>query len=143
MFNGFANIDLSNLKDDRQTILDVGKHEVIIKDAKVEANADKGTHQLVLNYENSDGAIRQWIYLNHPTSEKATEIGLLQVKKLLLAIGHDGESTPDDVSYLRGKKVGINIVNDEYNGNVRKKVNYHFKVEEKAEGAKIDDEIPF
>ncbi len=142
MFNGFANIDLSTLKDDRQAMLDVGKHEVTINDAKVEANEAKGTHQLVLNYENSDGAIRQWIYLNHPASEKATEIGLLQVKKLLIAIGHDGESTPDDVSYLRGKKVGINVINDEYNGTVRKKVNYHFPVKVEA-STKIDDEIPF
>ena len=55
-----------SLKDDRPAMLGVGSHEVTIKEAKVEANAGKGTHQLVVSYANDDGQIRQWIYLNHP-----------------------------------------------------------------------------
>ena len=141
-FNGFANIDLSHLKDDRPSILGVGSHEVTINDAKVEANAGKGTHQLVVSYANDDGAIRQWIYLNHPNSPKATEIGLIQVKRVLIAVGHDGESTPDDVSYLKGKKVGIKVVDDEYNGEVRKKVSSHYALEKSGDDGP-DDEIPF
>ena len=73
---------------------------------------------------------------------KATEIGLIQVKRLLIAVGHDGNSTPDDVSYLKGKKVGIKVVDDEYNGEVKKKVSSHYAVEaDKSDGP--DDEIPF
>ena len=142
-FNGFANIDLSHLKDDRPAMLGVGSHEVTINDAKVEANAGKGTHQLVVSYANDDGQIRQWIYLNHPKSEKATEIGLIQVKRLLIAVGHDGNSTPDDVNYLKGKKVGIKVVDDEYNGEVKKKVSSHFAVEGADNSNDLDDEIPF
>jgi hypothetical protein len=145
-FNGFANIDLSHLKDDRPSILGVGSHEVTINDAKVEANPNKGTHQLVVSYSNDAGQIRQWIYLNHPKSEKATEIGLIQVKRLLIAVGHDGDSTPEDVSYLKGKKVGIKVVDDEYNGEVKKKVsaNYAINGADKSETKPdLDDEIPF
>ena len=43
-FNGFGNIDLSN-KDDRPT-LDVGKHAVTIKEAKVDADEYKKTINL-------------------------------------------------------------------------------------------------
>ena len=98
---------------------------------------------MVVSYANDDGQIRQWIYLNHPKSEKATEIGLIQVKRLLIAVGHDGNSTPDDVNYLKGKKVGIKVVDDEYNGEVKKKVSSHFAVEGADNSNDLDDEIPF
>ena len=142
-FNGFGNIDLSGIKDDRPTMLDVGRHAVTIKEAKVDADTSKKTHQLVLTYESDSGSIRQWIYLNHPNSPKATEIGLSQVKSLLKCLGHDGDSTPEDVNYFVGKKVGINVKNEEYNGEIKKKVNYHWKIEDVKTSNDLDDEIPW
>ena len=147
-WQGFQNIDLSSVVNDRpesKRILQRGRHVVKITDATIASDESKGTHQLELSYENSDGVIRQWIIVNHK-SEKAVEIGLQQVKDLLLNLGHDGNSTPA-VAWFKGKTVGINVKDDTYNGTTRPRVNYTFKAEEgastDAKGGIPNDEIPF
>jgi len=147
-FNGFENMDLSGVEV-KKDILGVGEHVVKITDAKIEAK-DRA-HQLVLNYENDDGNIRQWIFVSHPSSSDAQRIGLEQIKKLLLVTGHDGKVTPD-VAYFKGKTVGIGVKNDTYNGKTKTKVSYHFdpkardakgSIPASAGGRPLDDEIPF
>jgi len=145
MFNGFGNIKLPEI-DDAPKLLEVGDHIVTITEAKVAADAARGTHQLELSYENDNGKIRNWLYINHPTSEKATENGLRQIKRLLIALGHEGDVTPEDVAYFRGKKVGINVYDDMYTGTAKRRVKYHFNPAEKAStqtDTKLNDDIPF
>ena len=75
-FNGLEGMDLSDVEVSTNRILSVGRHVVKINDAVVEKDDGKDTARLVLSYENSDGSIRQWIYLYHGGSPKATEGGV-------------------------------------------------------------------
>jgi len=143
-FTGLEGMDLSDVEVSTNRILSVGRHVVKINDATVEKDDSKDTARLVLSYENSDGSIRQWIYLYHGGSPKATEVGKKQLKELLLMTGHDGKEAPNP-SYFKGKSVGINVKNEEYNGKTQSKVSYFFTPKEKeaSSGDIKDDEIPF
>lgn len=145
-FLGLEGMDLSGVTVEERRVLQAGRHVVKIDDAAVERDDAKNTARLVLSYRNSDGAIRQWIYVYHGGSPRATEIGKQQLKSLLLILGHDGNEAPS-VSFFKGKTVGIGVKNDTYNGNTQQKVSYHFAAEgeAKSEGgsAPLDDEIPF
>lgn len=142
-FLGLEGLDLSGVEvKERPSILGLGEHIVSITDAKVVRNDEKKTAQLELTYENSDGSIRNWLWVYHASKPGAQQTGLKQVKELLLTLGHDGNTMPG-VEYFKGKAVGINIVNDEYMGKVRKKVNYHYAAPQTEDKKKLDDEIPF
>ena len=144
-FMGLEGMDLSDVEVSTNKILGVGRHVVKISDAAVEKDDSKNTARLVLSYENSDGNIRQWIYVYHGGSPKATEVGKKQLKELLLMVGHDGQEAPNP-SYLKGKTVGINVKNEEYMGKTQSKVSYFFTPKEKENSgtsAPMDDEIPF
>lgn len=129
MFNGFEGLDLSNVEASDKRTLQPGRHVVTITEAKIVKDDARKTHQLELAYQNDDGTIRNWIYVNHPGSAEATRIGLEQLKSLLLTLGHDGNQAPG-VDYFKGKKVGINIKEEKYTHQgqqkTRLKVNYHF-----------------
>ena len=77
-FMGLEGMDLSDVEVSTNRILGVGRHVVKISDAAVEKDDSKNTARLVLSYENSDGNIRQWIYVYHGGSPKATEVGKKQ-----------------------------------------------------------------
>jgi hypothetical protein len=141
-WEGLEGLDLAGVEVSQQKILGPGKHIVTITDAKVVSNENTKTHQLELSYENSDGNLRQWIVLNHPTSEMAVKIGKEQLKKLLLMTGHDGEAAPSP-DYFKGKAVGIGVKEEVYNNKTRTKVNYHYEAPKPTEGAELDDAIPF
>lgn len=144
-FLGLEGLDLSDVEVKDMRVLPAGKHVVTINDAKVERDDKKNTARLVLSYGNDDGNIRQWIYVFHGGSPKATEVGKQQLKSLLLNIGHDGAEAPS-IEFFRGKKVGIGIKNETYEGNTQQKVSYHFAAGQAsgAPGGKpLDDEIPF
>jgi len=141
-WEGLEGLDLAGVEVSQQRILGPGKHVVKITDAKVVSNENTKTHQLELSYENSDGNLRQWIILNHPTSPDAVRIGKEQLKKLLLITGHDGVSAPSP-DYFRGKSVGVNVKEEVYNNKTRTKVSYHYEAPKPTEGAELDDAIPF
>jgi hypothetical protein len=143
-FLGLEGMDLSDVQVKTTQILGVGRHVVKITDAAVEKDDSRNTARLVLSYENTDGSIRQWIYVYHGGSPKATEVGKKQLKELLLTLGHDGKEAPNP-GYFKGKTVGINVKNEEYNGKTQAKVSYHFTPKEAAPaaGKPMDDEIPF
>lgn len=145
-WNGLEGMSLSDVQVNDTRILGVGKHVVSIVGAKVVANENNKTHQLELEYKNSDGTCRQWIILNHPTSSDAVRIGKEQLKKLLLLTGHDGNSAPSP-DYFNGKTVGIGVKEEQYNGKTRTRVSYHFDPKEVASKSpsndKLDDVIPF
>jgi hypothetical protein len=140
-WEGLEGLDLAGVEVSQQKILGPGKHVVTITDAKIVSNENTKTHQLELSYENSDGNLRQWIVLNHPTSEMAVKIGKEQLKKLLLMTGHDGETAPSP-DYFKGKDVGIGVKEEVYNNKTRTKVNYHYEAPKPTED-KLDDAIPF
>jgi hypothetical protein len=141
-WEGLEGLDLAGVEVSQQKILGPGKHVVTITDAKIVSNENTKTHQLELSYENSDGNLRQWIVLNHPTSEMAVKIGKEQLKKLLLMTGHDGETAPSP-DYFKGKDVGIGVKEEVYNNKTRTKVNYHYEAPKPTEAADLDDAIPF
>ena len=146
-FLGLEGMDLSGVDVSRNKVLPIGKHEVTIADASVERDDAKNTARLVLSYSNDDGGIRQWIYVFHGSSPAATEIGKKQLKELILILGGDGNEAPS-VSFFKGKKVGIMVKSEEYNGKTNSKVSYHFAPTGSAlyqGGATkpMDDEIPF
>lgn len=150
MFNGFEGIDLSNVEARDMRTLGVGRHVVTIKEAKIVSDRNKGMHQLELAYANDDGSIRNWIIVSYPSSPEAHRIGLEQLKSLLLTLGHDGDRTPG-VEWFVGRKVGINVKEEEYKGKARLRVNYHFDPaeapakEQPKRGAhgEIEDSIPW
>ena len=145
-FMGLEGMDLSGVEVKTTRILGMGRHVVKITDAAVEKDDAKNTARLVLSYDNTDGSIRQWIYVYHGGSPAATEVGRKQLKELLLTLGHDGKEAPAP-AYFKGKTVGINVKNEEYNGKNQAKVSYHFAPpaeKDQASASKpLDDEIPF
>jgi len=143
-FNGLEGMDLSDVEVKTNRILSVGRHVVQISDAVVEKDDKKDTARLAISYENSDGSIRQWIYVYHGGSPKATEVGKKQLKELLLTTGHDGQSAPN-ADYFKGKTVGIAVKEEEYMGKTQSKVSYVFQPPESKQAASkpLDDEIPF
>jgi hypothetical protein len=146
-FLGLEGMDLSGVDVTRNAILPVGRHEVKITEAAVERDDAKNTARLVLSYSNDDGGIRQWIYVFHGGSPAATDIGKKQLKELILILGGDGNEAPS-VSFFKGKKVGIMVKSEEYNGKTNSKVSYHFAptgTASQTSGATkpMDDEIPF
>ena len=143
-FMGLEGMDLSDVEVKTNRILSVGRHVVKISDAVIEKDDKKDTARLAVSYENSDGTIRQWIYVYHGGSPKATEVGKKQLKELLLTTGHDGQSAPN-ADYFKGKTVGIAVKEEEYNGQTKTKVSYVFQPKESKEAAAkpLDDEIPF
>jgi hypothetical protein len=144
-FRGLEGMDLSGVTVEERRVLQAGRHIVKIEDAAVERDDAKNTARLVLSYRNDDGAIRQWIYVFHGSSPRATEVGKQQLKALLLILGSDGNEAPS-VGFFKGKTVGIGVKNDTYNGNTQQKVSYHFPAADQggASGAApLNDEIPF
>jgi hypothetical protein len=146
-FLGLEGMDLSGVTVDERRVLQAGRHIVTIDDANVEKDDAKNTARLVLSYKNGDGAIRQWIYVYHGNSPRATEIGKQQLKSLLMLLGSDGNEAPS-VSFFKGKTVGIGVKNDTYQGNIQQKVSYHFPATGAApasaeKAAPLNDEIPF
>jgi hypothetical protein len=146
-FNGLEGMDLSDVEVTRSVMLPVGKHTVTIKDASVERDSAKNTARLVLGFGNDDGSIRQWIYVFHGGSKQATDIGKQQLKELLMILGSDGNEAPS-VAFFKGKKVGIMVKAEEYQGKTNHKVSYHFAPTDdtpKTSGSSVplDDEIPF
>jgi len=147
-WNGLEGLNLADVNVSDARILGPGKHVVSISEAKIVANDANKTHQLELEYKNSDGSCRQWIILNHPTSTDAVRIGKEQLKKLLLLTGHDGKEAPSP-DYFKGKKVGIGVREETYNNKTRTRVKYHFDPKEvsgeaaPAQEKPLDDIIPF
>jgi len=154
-FNGFANISMKDVALDEmpafKDTLGVGRHTVVIENAKVEN--ENGKHTLVLSYENEKGQCRQWLDIVDKAHPQSVEINWKIIKKLLLLLGHEGEDTPD-VSFFNGKTIGINIKNKPYNGKDQFRVNYHFVPNQPAKIAAstmqapqappaINDQIPF
>ena len=152
MWNGMEGIDLTDVVVKQGiSILQVGRHPVRITGAAINTDEVRKTHTLEIKYANEKGVCTQWITLNHPTSTEAVRIGLEQLKQLLILVGHTGDASPAP-SWLVGKKVGISIKEEIYEGKTKTKVNYHYapsSVELKALDAngsaavEIDDKIPF
>lgn len=146
-WNGLEGLNLADVEIKTNTILKPGRHVVKIVEAKVVSNEKNKTHQLELEYKNDDGSLRQWIILNHPTSEAAVRIGKEQLKKLLLLTGHDGNEAPSP-DYFKGKNVGVGVKEETYNQKTQTRVSYHFDAAEIADKSKasaepLDDIIPF
>ena len=152
MWNGMEGIDLTDVVVKQGvSILSVGRHPVRITGAAINTDDAKKTHTLEIKYANDKGVCTQWINLNHPTSTESVRIGLEQLKQLLILVGHTGETSPAP-SWLVGKKVGINIKEEIYEGKTKTKVNYHYAPSgaelksldtDSSATADLDDKIPF
>ena len=149
-FLGLEGMDLSGVEVKKiAAILPVGRHVTTITEAAIERNDAKNTATLNLTYKGDAGSIRQWIYVFHGGSPAAQEIGLKQLKELIVICGGDGKSAPAP-DFFKGKRVGVHVKEDEYNGKTNLKVNYNFMPPPEKDGDKnkttdapLDDEIPF
>ena len=131
MWNGMEGIDLTDVAVKQGvSILQAGRHPVRITGAAINTDDVKKTHTLEIKYANDKGVCTQ---------------------QLLILVGHTGNSSPAP-SFLVGKKIGINIKEEMYEGKTKTKVNYHYApspVELKALDAngsaavELDDKIPF
>lgn len=153
----FRNLNLANVTASTgSTRLKPGRYVVRVGGAEIRETKSRG-HQVVVELiDDASGAkISDWINVNVPTSTKATQIGLERLKSLLVNSGHPNPDQPGDIKSLVGLRVGINVVEEEYEdkeGNKRagSSVHYYWKPEgaatpnERGEKSVMsDDEIPF
>jgi len=149
-FLGLEGMDLSGVEVKKiAAILPVGRHVTKITEAAIERNDAKNTATLNLTYVGDAGSIRQWIYVFHGSSPQAQEIGLKQLKELIVICGGDGKIAPSP-DFFKGKRVGVHVKEEEYNGKTNLKVNYNFMPPavtkdgaSEATADPLDDEIPF
>lgn len=128
----FNNLDLSNTEVAKggQT-LKPGRYVAKVKDAKVRQTRSNGA-QLECQFtdEGGEGTIKAWLNIHVPSSQEATRIGREQLKALLVHGGHPNPNRPGDVTTVKGLRVGIGVVKDEYqkDGETRTgaKVSYFF-----------------
>lgn len=153
----FRNLNLANVTAaSGSNRLKPGRYVVRVKGAEIRETKSRG-HQVVVELADdaSGGSISDYINVNVPTSEKATQIGLERLKSLLVNSGHNNPDQPGDIKSLVGLRVGVNVVEDEWtdkDGNKRPSstVHYYYKAEDAptpndrgGKSVAADDEIPF
>lgn len=125
--------------------LDIGRHIVRVTEAKIEPK--NGNYSAVVQFEDDRGAqIRDYILVHH-SNPKAVEIGKQKLKQIAVYGGHeDPDNAPSHgINSFVGLKVGINVVEEEYNGKTRSKIQYYFDPIEVAATAAdfVEDDLPF
>lgn len=153
----FRNLNLSNVTAaGGSTRIKPGRYVVRVNGAEIRETKSRG-HQVVVELvDDGTGAkISDWINVNVPTSTKATQIGLERLKSLLVNSGHSNPDQPGDIKSLIGLRVGINVVEEEYEdkeGNKKSgsSVHYYYKPENAptandrgGKSVMADDSIPF
>lgn len=115
---------LEPFKPSLSTLLTAGNHVVTIDDA-TPGRSSGGYPQVELNLSNEYGAIRDWVV------QSPNEFSLRKVVGLTVAAGlgrpteadlDDGHLSDAYVRRLIGRKVGIVVHDEEYNGQTRPKV---------------------
>lgn len=111
-WNGFGNLDLSQVQGLGVRRLAKGKYTVTCTSAEIAAVEGQKTRRLVCDFtdENGDGDIRHSFLLVHD-SAKAVEIGLRQLKSFLIAANHPNPDKPGDVATLKNLRCSI-VVGD-------------------------------
>lgn len=107
-WNGFGNLDLSQVQEMGNRRLGKGKYTVTCTNAEVVAVDGQKTRRLVCDFadENGEGDIRHSFLLVHD-SDKAVEIGMRQLKSFLIAAKHPNPDKPGDVASLKNLVCGI------------------------------------
>ena len=150
-WNGFTNLDLSNVGED-VGFLDVGEHVVKCTDAEIKDGKRPGAKQLALSFESEDGTgmIRQFLNIINP-SEQAQNIAQRQLKTFLTVAGHPSPDRPGDINSLKGLRCKITVgdgkpwTGDDGQERSYKEVKRYLPVTSTAsvEADTLDDEIPF
>lgn len=124
-----AELDLSNNKVNAGgTLLPPGKYLAKIAGGEVQTTA-KGGNKIQIDFEeiNGVGKISGWYNVYIPASQEATRIGRDGFKSLCFFAGHPNPDKPGDLSVLKGKVVGIGVVESEYEKNGVKKKSVEVK----------------
>jgi len=128
----FSSLSLANVEAAAGvSVLPPGKHIVKITDCKIEATKSGYGHIMKLRMSNKSGVISDNINVDNP-NEKAVEIGLGQLKAMLVAAGH---KDPDNVGAhgvqaIVGLTVGVIVGSETYQGSERSKVKGYCKPSE-------------
>lgn len=153
----FANLNLSKVAASSGVgVLQPGRYVVKVSAAEVVDNKAKDGKILKVKLSCDQGVITDNINVMNK-SEKATEIGLGQLKALLECGGHPNPNNPGDISTLRGLTVGIYVAQDGmYDGKPQYKVKGYMKPSDVGTGNVApkaaapapaiggnDDDIPF
>lgn len=107
-WSGFGNLDLSGVQEAGPPMLQPGVHIVRTKDVKIEDIQGTANKKLVVTFVSEDGTGQLIDSLNiHHSSPMAQEIGLRQLKSMLVYGGHPNPDQPGDISTLNNLRVGI------------------------------------
>lgn len=102
-WNGFSNLDLSDVEVDDYAPLETGEHEVRSTDVEIKTLGSDNKRLIVtLSEVNGAGTIKAGFNIVHRASKQAQEIGLSQLKSFLVAGGHPNPDKPGDIMTLKG-----------------------------------------
>lgn len=127
----FSNLSLSGVTAATTGgVLPPGRYVCTVRKAEIEDTKDKSGKKLMVLLACSQGVITDSINI-YNKSERATEIGLEQLKSLLVNGGHPD---PDNigahgVGSIKGLVVGVVVGNEKYEGQDRSKVSGYLKPE--------------
>ena len=106
-WNGFNNLDLSDVVPDDYAPLTTGEYELEVVDIEMKTGANGQDKRLVLTMNDTEGSgsIRVGFNLFHRGSPEAMRIGRQQFKSFLTYSGHPNPDHPGDVNTLRHLRV--------------------------------------
>jgi hypothetical protein len=123
----FNSMNLKNVEVSENSILPEGNHIVEVTEAKSVTKPTGAVQIEVLMREVVDGkkTIKDWIVVHNPNYPKNAEIGLSNLKAMLIHGGHNNPDNPfpdDDVSVMKGLVFGVYVGTSEYNGKTSMKI---------------------
>ena len=136
--------DLSNVKAQGNETLPAGKYVCNVTNAEMKDTKDGSGAYIRAELTVADGEAKNrklWCNFNvRNKNEKATAIGLSQLKALLVAANHPNPDKLGSVTELCGLTVGVKtkIKTDEYGE--KAEVSYYYSLGKEAQGSQ---EIPF
>jgi len=152
-WNGFGNLDLSDVEAGKGGRLSEGEHTVRSADAQMETlDANRKRLRVTFNSVDGGGDIRHDFFLMHP-NDTAVRIGKEKLKSFLINARHPNPDKPGDVATLNGLEckiiVGMGKPYTDQEGNQRQRTEIKtWRPSAQTAGAEakaddLDDAIPF
>lgn len=114
----FRNLNLKGVNPQKvNNRLPVGRHEVTITEAKMQAAKSGGGSILYVKMEDDEGLMAEDYITVFHKNEDAERIGRERLMGLLVAGHHPNPEDPEDVKSLIGLRLGVVIDEDEFQSN--------------------------
>ena len=108
--SSFADLDLSSVETQGEGSLAPGRYEAEVQSAAMQPTASGSGSMLVVKLVvQGEGAVVDRMNLFNK-NEETVRIARERLKTMLTYAGHPNPNKPEDVSSLRGLRVGINVV---------------------------------